>query len=352
MRKQYLLLLWQGFALAKVGGGGQCRLWSGASGVNEHNGPCRLSPCPRHPFSYSESPTAHGHGARVCALVCVGTGSRPSVTWSHSPPPSPPPPLAQPPEGKERGVERERQAKEGEAGHRAVRGRWATRPTEEEGPREGQGVEVGGSAPPACRPRHTKGVVPHPPLLLLLLRIRVSGEWTPWGWHAAAVGRPPCSFPLPRTSTGLAPAPLAHGRRTEDWRCAASGGVPFEAAPGPRWTRLRGGVIRGTQRSVHKEHRGYGHDGVRRTSEADLPLPSASSDMIRWSRVLLSRWTQHVPTEFWWCRRRVLLSGLRYGADSCRKPVSLADASGMSLRKSPPDYVTESGPDPGSGMRL
>ena len=28
------------------------------------------------------------------------------------------------------------------------------------------------------------------------------------------------------------------------------------------------------------------------------------------------RWTQRVPTEFWWCRGRVLLSGLWYGADS------------------------------------
>ena len=28
-----------------------------------------------------------------------------------------------------------------------------------------------------------------------------------------------------------------------------------------------------------------------------------------------THWTQHVPTEFWWCGGRVLLSGLRYGAD-------------------------------------
>ena len=35
----------------------------------------------------------------------------------------------------------------------------------------------------------------------------------------------------------------------------------------------------------------------------DLPLASASSDMIGWGRVLLSHThrTQHVPTEFWWC---------------------------------------------------
>ena len=46
--------------------------------------------------------------------------------------------MAQPTKGKEREVERERQAKEGDEGRRVVRGRWAPPPTEGEGLREGQ----------------------------------------------------------------------------------------------------------------------------------------------------------------------------------------------------------------------
>ena len=39
---------------------------------------------------------------------------------------------------------------------------------------------------------------------------------------------------------------------------------------------------------------------------------------------------QHIPTEFWWCGGRGLLSGLWHGGGSYREPVSLPDASGMS----------------------
>ena len=49
----------------------------------------------------------------------------------------------QPPKGKERGVEREGEAEEGEEGHRAVRGRWAPPPMEGKGPRDGQSVAIG-----------------------------------------------------------------------------------------------------------------------------------------------------------------------------------------------------------------
>ena len=66
------------------------------------------------------------------------------------------------------------------------------------------------------------------------------------------------------------------------------------------------------------------------TSGLDLPQASAGSDMIRWSRVLLGR-TLDTATAFWWCGGRVLLSGPWYGADSYREPVSLPDASGMSV---------------------
>ena len=52
-------------------------------------------------------------------------------------------------------------------------------------------------------------------------------------------------------------------------------------------------------------------------SKTDLPLASASSDVIRWSRVLLSHALDAArSTEFWWCGGRVLLSGLWYGANS------------------------------------
>ena len=58
----------------------------------------------------------------------------------------------------------------------------------------------------------------------------------------------------------------------------------------------------------------------------DLPLTSAGSDM----SYRATRGAQHVPTEFWWCEGRVLLSGLWYGAERYGEPVALPDANGIS----------------------
>eukprot|EP00670_Eutreptiella_braarudii_P006991 CAMPEP_0174281230 /NCGR_PEP_ID=MMETSP0809-20121228/1588_1 /TAXON_ID=73025 ORGANISM="Eutreptiella gymnastica-like, Strain CCMP1594" /NCGR_SAMPLE_ID=MMETSP0809 /ASSEMBLY_ACC=CAM_ASM_000658 /LENGTH=158 /DNA_ID=CAMNT_0015374635 /DNA_START=76 /DNA_END=548 /DNA_ORIENTATION=- len=64
---------------------------------------------------------------------------------------------------------------------------------------------------------------------------------------------------------------------------------------------------------------------------ADLPLASGASDVIRRSRVLLSRTRPRlVPPEFPMCQERILLSGTLALADSARNAVPLPDTSGMS----------------------
>ena len=70
--------------------------------------------------------------------------------------------MAQPPEGREGEVERERQAQAGEEGHWAVRGRWASPPAEGKGPREGQEWRSANGRRQLQTKAH-RGAIPTPP---------------------------------------------------------------------------------------------------------------------------------------------------------------------------------------------
>ena len=115
--------------------------------------PCGLPRVPHHRYLVPTwTHLANGEGS--CRPPC-GPNTEPCNRES------PGAPLARPTKEKEGEVERERQAKEREEGHRVVRGRWAPPPMEGKGPRE---VAMGQWAP--RRQLQTKthhGVIPSPP---------------------------------------------------------------------------------------------------------------------------------------------------------------------------------------------